>query len=97
VQKQGVSEAEVEKARMLIKREEIQSRQSSLQTAVRLGEFTVFFNDPELINTYYEKILGVTPEQIKKVAAQYLVPSERAVVITVPAPPQARQAAASGK
>ncbi|MBV8207920.1 MAG: insulinase family protein [Acidobacteria bacterium] len=89
----GVTGEEMEKARMQIKRSLIQSRESSLQTAIQLGTDTVFFNDPELINTYYEKAAAVTADQVKAAAQKFLVPSERAVVITLPAP----AASASGK
>ncbi|HSE47647.1 MAG TPA: pitrilysin family protein [Terriglobales bacterium] len=94
VQKEGVSAAELDKARTLARRAQIQARQSSLTTARRLADYAVYFNDPSLINTMYDKLAAVTAEQIKAAAAKYLVPTERAVVITLPAPkPQAEPAA----
>jgi zinc protease len=97
VQKDGVTPAEMDKAQTLIRRSQIQARQSSLTTAVRLGQYTVYFNDPELINSIYQKIAAVTADQVKAVADKYLVATGRAVVITMPpAKPQA-QPAASGQ
>ena len=93
VKKDGVTPAELEKARTLARRAQIQSRQSSLTTARRLSDYAVYFNDPSLINTMYDKLAAVTADQIKAAANKYLVPTERAVVITLPpAKPQAQPA-----
>jgi predicted Zn-dependent peptidase len=95
VQKNGVTEAEIEKARTQQRRAQINARQSSLSTAIRLGQYTVFFNEPDLINTVYDKYAAVTAEQVKAAAVKYLIPTERTVVTTMPAPrPQAQPAAA---
>jgi len=90
IQKDGVTDAELDKARTLQRRALIQQRQSSLQTAIRLGSYTVYFNDPELINHIYDKFAAVTSDQVKAAANKYLVPTERSVVVTLPpAKPQA--------
>ncbi|HTK95516.1 MAG TPA: pitrilysin family protein [Terriglobales bacterium] len=95
VQKDGVTAAEMEKARTNQRRAQIQARQSSLTTAIRLGQYTVFFNEPDLINTVYDKYSAVTAEQVKAAAAKYLIPTQRAVVTTLPpAKPQAPAAPA---
>jgi predicted Zn-dependent peptidase len=93
VQKDGVTTQEIEKARTQYLRSQIQSRQSSLFTAIRLGQYAVYFNDPELINTSFDKFNAVTAEQVKQAAQKYLVTSARAVVTTLPAPAQAKSAA----
>jgi zinc protease len=93
VQKDGVTTQEIEKARTQYLRSQIQSRQSSLYTAIRLGQYTVFFNDPGLINTNFDKFNAVTAEQVKQAAQKYLVASGRAVVTTLPASSQAKSAA----
>jgi predicted Zn-dependent peptidase len=93
VQKDGVTTQEIEKARTQYLRSQIQSRQSSLYTAIRLGQYTVFFNDPDLINTNFDKFNAVTAEQVKQAAQKYLVASGRAVVTTLPASSQAKSAA----
>jgi predicted Zn-dependent peptidase len=86
VQKDGVTSAELEKARTQQRRAQINARQSSLTAAVRLGQYTVFFNEPDLINTVYDKFAAVTADQVKTAAAKYLVPDERTVITTLPAP-----------
>jgi predicted Zn-dependent peptidase len=93
VQKDGVTTQEVEKARTQYLRSQIQSRQSSLFTAIRLGQYTVFFDDPDLINTSFDKFDAVTAEQVKQAAQKYLVASGRAVVTALPASSQAKSAA----
>jgi len=88
VAKNGVSNDEVEKARMQFRRRTVQSRVSSLSTAIRLGQYAVFFNDPDLINTVIAKYNAVSADDIKKVAAKYLVERGRAVVTALPQPGQ---------
>ena len=85
VKKDGVTAAEMEKARAQFRRQQIQARQSDLYTAMRIGEYTVKFNDPSLINTIFDKFNAVTAAQVKDVADKYLIPREQAVVIDLPA------------
>lgn len=92
VQKDGVTTREIEKARSHYLRSQIQSRQSALFTAVRLGEYAVFFNEPGLINTTFAKYCAISAIQIQETARKYLVASGRAVVTTLPANPQTASA-----
>lgn len=84
VAKEGVTAAEMDKARTQFRRSLVQVRESALQTAIRIGQYAVFFNDPELINTMLDKYDSVTAEQVKSAAQKYLVSTERAVVTTLP-------------
>ena len=84
IAKDGVTAAELDKARTQFRRSMIQVRESALQTAIRIGQYAVFFNDPELINTILGKYDSVTAEQVKSAAQKYLVSTERAVVTTLP-------------
>lgn len=84
VKKDGITPQELEKARVQLLRADIQGRSSALGLANRIGLLTVYFNDPGLINTAYEKIAAVTASQVKAAAQKYLVPENRAVVITTP-------------
>jgi predicted Zn-dependent peptidase len=93
VQKDGVTPQEMEKARTQYLRSQIQGRQSSLFTAMRLGQNAVYFNDPELINTSFDKFNAVSIEEVKRAAQKYLATSERTVVTTLPARGQAKSAA----
>jgi zinc protease len=84
VAKDGVSAAEMDKARTQYRRSMIQTRESDLRTAIRIGQYAVFYNEPELINTIMDKYDAVTAEQVKAAAQKYLVTTERAVVTTLP-------------
>jgi predicted Zn-dependent peptidase len=92
VQKDGVTAQEIEKARTQYLRNQIQTRQSSMFTAIRLGQYAVYFNDADLINTSCDKFNAVTEEQVKQAAQKYLVTSARTVITTLPASSQARPA-----
>jgi zinc protease len=94
VQKDGVTAREMDKARAQFRRNEIQSRQSDLYTAIRMGQYAVYFDDPNLINTIFEKINAVTAEQVKDAAVKYLIPKEEAVVTDIPMPHAGKAAAA---
>jgi zinc protease len=84
VQKDGITPQELEKARTQFLRQAIQTRGRVLGMANQIGTFTVFYNDPNLINTAYEKLTAVTADQVKQAAQKYLVPARRSVMITTP-------------
>ena len=81
-----VADWELQKARLLFERSNVQQLQSTLQRAVEIGEFAVFYNDPDLIDTMQEKIEKVTKDDIQRVARKYLTAENSAVVISVPKP-----------
>jgi zinc protease len=84
IAKDGVSDQEMQKARTLFRRQLVQSRESALTTAIRIGEYAVYFSDPDLINTIAAKHNAVTAEQVKSAASKYFVTTERTVVTTFP-------------
>lgn len=92
IKKDGITAEELAKVRTQILRQQVQTRSSSLFLAIQIGTYAVYFNDPNLINTAYDKLTAVTGEQVQRAAQKYLVPAHRSVVITVPAP----RAAAAG-
>jgi predicted Zn-dependent peptidase len=97
IKKDGVTVKELEKIHTQVLRAQIQQRTNSLFLANRIATYTVWYNDPNLINTTYEKILAVTPDQVKQVAQKYLVPEHRSVMITTPTGrPGANRAAQPG-
>src|SRR5712692_806459 len=93
VRKDGVTDREIQKARTQFRRAQIQVRQSSLMTAIRTGQYAVFFNDPNLINTIFDKYSAVTVDHVRKAAGEYLGATGRAVVITLPGKQGAKSAA----
>jgi predicted Zn-dependent peptidase len=94
VQKDGITAPELEKARTQFLRQQIQSRQTDLGTAMQIGQYAVYFNDPDLINTIVDKFNAVTADQVKEAAQKYLVPEQLAVVTDLPAAPQGKAAKA---
>jgi zinc protease len=85
VQKDGITADELEKARVQFLRQQIQTRQSDLHTAMELGQYAVFFGDPNLINTLLDKIDAVTTQEVQAAAQKFLLPEQLAVVVDLPA------------
>jgi predicted Zn-dependent peptidase len=85
VAKDGVTPEELRKAKTQLLRQFIDRRRSSLYTAILIGQYTVYFHDPNLINTVLQKENAVSLDQANAVATKYLVQDQRTVVITLPA------------
>jgi zinc protease len=85
IKRDGITQQELDKVRIQFLRNQIQARSSSQFLANRIATLTVFYNDPNLINTAYDKFAAVTAEQVKQAAQKYLTPEHRSVVITLPA------------
>jgi zinc protease len=85
VLKNGITPEELAKAKRELLIQFIERRRSSLRTAVLIGDYAVYFNDPDLINTIQEKRNAVTVEQVNAVLKNNLVPDQRTIVITYPA------------
>jgi zinc protease len=92
LQREPIADWELEKAKNSSRRSSIQALGSSLGTAIRLTQYSVFFNAPNLINTQFEKLAAVTKEDAQRVANKYLKATNRTVGIAMP---QARPAAQS--
>ena len=75
---------EMEKARNSARSQLVNNLGSALGRAITLGEDALFYNQPGRINTTADRIAKVTPEDVQRVAKQYLVKTGRTVVITVP-------------
>ena len=80
---------EIEKARNIARRGFVSTLGSSLSRAIMLSQLAVFYNDPNLINTRWERLSSITAADVQRVAKQYLTPENRTVVITNPKPPVA--------
>jgi len=84
LQREPIADWELAKAKNSSRRSSIQALQGSLGIAIRLTQNAVFYNDPNLINTQFEKIAAVTKEDVQRVANKYFKPSTRTVGITLP-------------
>jgi predicted Zn-dependent peptidase len=95
--KAGPIEAwEIEKARNSAKRGFVGSLTSSLSRAVMLSQLAVYYDDPNLINTRYERLSAITAADVQRVANQYFTPQSRTVVITNPKAPAPAAGAPKG-
>jgi predicted Zn-dependent peptidase len=79
-----VEDWEIEKARTGARRSLVSSLGSSLQRAILLSQYAMFYDDPGRINTRADRIAKVTGADVQRVARQYLVKTGRTVVETVP-------------
>jgi predicted Zn-dependent peptidase len=84
-----VSDVEIQKVRSLVKRAQVEQLEGTIGRARNLGESTVFYNDPNLVNTFLSKYIAVTKAQLQKTAGTYLTQANRTVITTVPKPPVA--------
>jgi len=84
--KEGVPAAEMNRARTFLRSDRIRGVRTSIRRAQLLGQYEVFDGDPNLINTELDKLLGVTPEQVRQAAIRYCDPARRAVLEIVPGP-----------
>jgi predicted Zn-dependent peptidase len=84
LQKEPIADWELQKAKNGARRNFINGLQSSLAQANSIGQYAVYYGDPNLINTRLDKVSAVTKEDVQRVANKYLMQTNRTVVITVP-------------
>jgi predicted Zn-dependent peptidase len=75
---------EIDKARNEARKGALTQLTSSLSRAIGLAENAVNWNDPNKINTDAARIDAVTIADVQRVARQYLIPTNRTVVVTMP-------------
>ena len=77
---------EMETIRMQMERRQAQGMQSTVGRAIAIAENTLFYRDPNLINTTPEKFRRVTKGLVRRAAALFLTEQKRTVVTTIPSP-----------
>lgn len=82
--KEGVTDDEMRTALAGERISEIRGLQTALGRAARLSLYGALFKDPGRVNTILPRLQAVTPADIQRVAAKYLVPANRSVVLTLP-------------
>jgi len=75
---------EIEKAHNNAVRQQAAAVTSTLQRAIQLGEYALFFDDPNLVNTRADHYQKITAADVQRVAQKYLTKENRSVVITTP-------------
>ena len=84
LKKEPIADWELQKAKNTTRRNFINGLSSSISRAITLGQYTVYYNEPNLINTRLDKVSAVTKEDVQRVANKYLLDTNRTVVITTP-------------
>jgi predicted Zn-dependent peptidase len=79
-----IADWEIEKARNTQRRSYVNGLGSSLQRAVLLGQYALFFDDPNLVNTRADRLAKVTTADVQRVARQFLTRANRNVIVTNP-------------
>jgi zinc protease len=82
-----IADWEIEKARTKARWEIVTARQSSLQRAVQLSQYALFYDDPGRINARANRLAAITSAEVQRVARTYLTRENRTVVVTVPKQP----------
>jgi predicted Zn-dependent peptidase len=93
VKTEGVTAEEMKKVLIQDRLQQAESLTGTMSRARLVGQYAVYFHDPELINTILSKYDDFTPADIQRVAQKYLGPAQRTVVQTVPKalPPPGRE------
>lgn len=81
---EGPTPEELERAQAQIEREWLDRLTTVAGRADELCRFAVLFGDPKLLNTALDKVLDITAEEVKAVAAARLRPDNRAVLVYEP-------------
>jgi predicted Zn-dependent peptidase len=97
LKKEPIADWELQKAKNSTRRGFINSLQSSLSRAITLGQFSVYYNDPSLINSRLDKVSAVTKDDVQRVASKYLNETNRTIIITMPKAKAAGATAATGQ
>jgi zinc protease len=84
LKKEPIAEWELQKSKNATRRNFINGLQSALARANNIGQYSVYYNDPGLINSRLDKVAAVTKEDVQRVANKYLSDTNRTIVITTP-------------
>ncbi len=84
LKKEPIADWELQKAKNAARRTFINGLQSALARANSIAQYTVYYNEPNLINTRLDKVAAITKEDVMRVANKYLKDANRTVVITLP-------------
>jgi zinc protease len=84
VAREGVSEAELTKAKNSYRTQLITQQQQALNKAEALQSASLFLGGPEAVNTNWRRYLSVTTADVKRVAATYFRPENSLIILITP-------------
>jgi predicted Zn-dependent peptidase len=79
-----IQDWEIDKAHNNAIRQQAAAVTSTLQRAIQLGEYALYYDNPNLVNTRADNYKKVTAADVQRVAKKYLTKENRSVVITMP-------------
>ncbi len=85
LQTEPVTMEELVRAKTRVRSQLIDWLSTCAYTAIVLGETAALYDDPEEVNTWPAKYQAVAVEDVQRVATTYLNPTNRGVLVTVPA------------
>ncbi|GBD06556.1 putative zinc protease [bacterium HR21] len=83
VKREGVTEAEFQKARNIREARFVMGKKAALEKALSLASYWATFGDANLINTELERYLRITPQDLQRVAQKYFT-ADRVVLRYLP-------------
>lgn len=86
LQHELIADWELDKVRMQLRREQAEQLYSTRRRANSLGHYTVYYDNPNLINTVWQKYQNVEKGDLQRVAKKYFNEGNRTVIITMPKP-----------
>jgi predicted Zn-dependent peptidase len=84
VQNETIADWELDKVRMQLRRQRAQQLYSSRARANALGHYTVYYDNPKLINSVWDEYNRIGKADLQRVAASYFKETHRTVVTTMP-------------
>ncbi|MEO6435678.1 MAG: pitrilysin family protein, partial [Tepidisphaeraceae bacterium] len=84
VVKNGVTEDELAKAKTIVKVGLIKGRETAEALASQLGQEAVFGHDANRVNAALAKVEALTPADVQKTAAKYLLPERSTTLVMKP-------------
>lgn len=84
----GVDDAELQRARTMLRSGRVSQMQSCLSRAMTLGRYMLFDGDPSLINRDLQRLMEVSAEEIQDCAARLFLRDRQAALEIVPASPE---------
>ncbi|HLM62117.1 MAG TPA: pitrilysin family protein [Pyrinomonadaceae bacterium] len=84
LQNESIADWELQKSKSNSRRNFVFGLQDSLSRAINIGTYAVYYNDPNLINTRLDRVNAVSADDVRRVAREYLQPTNRSVIVTVP-------------
>jgi predicted Zn-dependent peptidase len=86
VAKLGLSPRELDKAKNRVRSMFVFGLSSTLERALTLGQFELYFGNAELLKTELDRYLAVSNEDVKRVAARYFAKTNRTVLDVITSP-----------